>query len=283
MPTPPNRRIRYTLTAIGAVGLIGAGSAAIVAGSTSGEREIRLAATAPDAAAPAGAATPGTAAPVDASTPAAPSARASGSAVPSASAPESASASASASASPVPSSGTAGRRTPSASTTAKVRSQARPKPSATRRTSAAPAPEPTRTTEAPSGGGGDSSVQAEVLRLVNAEREKAGCSGLSSESRLQAAAQKHSELQAEQNSMSHQLPGEAGMGDRVTAEGYRWRSVAENVAAGYTSAGSVMDGWMNSPGHKANILNCGYEQIGVGLAKSSSGTPYWTQNFASPA
>ncbi|GAA4944533.1 hypothetical protein GCM10025331_34660 [Actinoplanes utahensis] len=122
-----------------------------------------------------------------------------------------------------------------------------------------------------------------MIRLVNVERQKAGCSGLSSESRLEAAAQKHSDLQAAQNNMSHQLPGEASMGDRVTAEGYRWRGVAENVAAGYTSAASVMDGWMNSPGHKANILNCGYTEIGVGLAKSSSGTLYWTQNFATPA
>ncbi|MEV0902395.1 CAP domain-containing protein [Actinoplanes sp. NPDC049802] len=128
-----------------------------------------------------------------------------------------------------------------------------------------------------------SSVASEVLRLVNAERKSAGCSSLSRESRLEAAAQKHSELQATQNTMSHQLPGEASMGDRVTAEGYRWRGVAENVAAGYTTAASVMDGWMNSPGHKANILNCGYKEIGVGRAKSSSGTLYWTQNFATPA
>ncbi|BEL06098.1 hypothetical protein Q0Z83_042890 [Actinoplanes sichuanensis] len=122
-----------------------------------------------------------------------------------------------------------------------------------------------------------------MIRLVNIERQNAGCSGLSGESRLEAAAQKHSELQAAQNTMSHQLPGEASMGDRVTAEGYRWRGVAENVAAGYTSPASVMDGWMNSPGHKANILNCAYTEIGVGLAKSSSGTQYWTQNFATPA
>jgi uncharacterized protein YkwD len=125
-------------------------------------------------------------------------------------------------------------------------------------------------------------VVAEVIKLVNVERKKAGCGSLAGESRLHKAAQKHSDLQAEQNSMSHQLPGEASMGDRVTAQGYRWGGVAENVAAGYGTPAAVMDGWMNSSGHKANILNCGYKHIGVGVKKSGKGTLYWTQNFASP-
>jgi uncharacterized protein YkwD len=261
VPIPSNRRTRHILTAIGALGLIGAGSAAIVAGTNSGDREIRLAATTPDAAVTAGAdptaKTADTSASTSPSTPAPASAPASPSAAPS----------------------TPASASPSASTSATVRSQARPTSTVTKQRATAPAA--TRTTQAPSGG--SSSVAAEVLRLVNVERQKAGCGDLDRESRLEAAAQKHSELQAEKNSMSHQLPGEASMGDRVTAEGYRWRSVAENVAAGYPTAAAVMTGWMNSPGHKANILNCGYEEIGVGLAKSSSGTPYWTQNFASPA
>jgi uncharacterized protein YkwD len=125
-------------------------------------------------------------------------------------------------------------------------------------------------------------VVAEVIKLVNVERKKAGCGSLAGESRLHKAAQKHSDLQAQQNSMSHQLPGEPSMGDRVTAQGYRWGGVAENVAAGYGTPAAVMDGWMNSSGHKANILNCGYKHIGVGVTKSSKGTLYWTQNFASP-
>lgn len=262
MPIPPNRRIRHTLTVVGALGLIGAGSATIVAGSAFGDREVRLTAAVPADAGAGSAVT--TAEPADNP--------------PSASAP--APPTASTSAVPSPSASLA----PPPSTLVTVRPSATSASPATRRRTKAPSPAPTATTRAPSGGGtASSSVTAEVIRLVNVERQKAGCSGLSGESRLEAAAQKHSELQAAQNSMSHQLPGEAGMGDRVTAEGYRWRSVAENVAAGYTSAASVMDGWMNSPGHKANILNCGYTEIGVGLAKSSSGTRYWTQNFASPA
>ncbi|MDI6098762.1 CAP domain-containing protein [Actinoplanes sp. NEAU-A12] len=273
MPTPPNRRIRYTLMVIGALGMIGAGSAAIVVGSGSGDREVRLAATTPDATGTAG--TVETAETADT----AEAAEAAGTAT-------SASPSTQPTASPsaVPAAPASATAAPSPSTTAAARSQAQPKSTVTKQRVKSSAPAPNSTTKAPSGGDtASSAVAAEVVRLVNVERQKAGCSGLSSESRLEAAAQKHSELQAERNSMSHQLPGEAGMSDRVTAEGYRWRSVGENVAAGYSSAASVMDGWMNSPGHKANILNCGFKEIGVGLAKSSSGTQYWTQNFATPA
>ncbi|WP_328468332.1 CAP domain-containing protein [Actinoplanes sp. NBC_00393] len=151
-----------------------------------------------------------------------------------------------------------------------------------------PSPTPAKTTKtatptkSSTAATGESARVTEVIRLVNVERKAAGCGALTGEKRLHAAAQKHSDLQAEKNTMSHQLPGEASMGDRVTAEGYRWGGVAENVAAGYTTPAAVMDGWMNSPGHKANILNCGYKHIGVGVKKSSEGTLYWTQNFASP-
>lgn len=261
MPSPSHRRTRTILTTIGALGLIGAGSATIIAGTGSGDREIRLASTIPDTAVTADAVT-GAADPE-------------GSAVPSSTTP-----------SPARPASSAGVSAPASRpvSASPSRTTSRPSPSvATKRRTATPA----RTTTAPSGGGGStpgsSTVAGEVLSLVNAERAKAGCAALTSESHLVAAAQKHTDLQADQNTMSHQLPGEASMGDRVTAAGYRWRSVGENVAAGYPSAASVMDGWMNSPGHKANILNCDFEEIGVGLATSSSGTRYWTQVFATPA
>jgi uncharacterized protein YkwD len=171
----------------------------------------------------------------------------------------------------------------SASASAKPRASAEPTRTATKRptrkpTTKAPAP----TTGPPSSGGGSSDTVTEVIRLVNVERKAAGCGSLTGDSRLHRSAQKHSQLQADRDEMSHKLDGEAEMGDRVTAEGYRWGGVAENVAAGYRTPASVMDGWMNSPGHKANILNCGYQNIGVGVAKSGKGTLYWTQNFASP-
>ena len=57
---------------------------------------------------------------------------------------------------------------------------------------------------------------------------------------------------------------------------------SENIAAGQPTVTAVMDAWMASPGHKANILNCAYTDIGVGYAVNSSGTPYWTQDFGKP-
>jgi uncharacterized protein YkwD len=257
VPIPPNRRIRNTLTVVGALGLIAAGSASIVAGTASGDGEVRLTAAAPGAER-----TTATGAPAE-------TVEALPDTSPTATPSVSKSAGPSVSASVVPPRSTLTTVRPSTQPTSSIKRRPRVSTPAT----STPA----------SDGTASSSVTAEVIRLVNIERQKAGCSGLSGESRLEAAAQKHSELQAAQNSMSHQLPGEASMGDRVTAEGYRWRGVAENVAAGYTSPASVMNGWMNSPGHKANILNCAYTEIGVGLAKSSSGTQYWTQNFATPA
>ncbi|MEU4425741.1 CAP domain-containing protein [Actinoplanes sp. NPDC024001] len=261
MPTPPSRRIRTAVLATCAVGAIGLGTAGIVAGqSSSDEQTTSLTATAAEAPAAdtlsedALAAEESPAATVTTTPPASPSATASPTVKPSKKATT--------------------KPSPSPSRTTKKTKRPSPSPSKTTRTA-----EPEETGAASNSG---SARVTEVIKLVNAERKKAGCGTLAGESRLHAAAQKHSELQAEKNTMSHQLPGEAGMGDRVTAEGYRWGGVAENVAAGYTTPASVMDGWMNSPGHKANILNCGYKHIGVGVAKSSKGTLYWTQNFASP-
>nr|WP_221377201.1 CAP domain-containing protein [Actinoplanes polyasparticus] len=260
MPAHAARRFRPVLTAALAVGVIGVSFAGIaVARSSSDDGGARLTATAPLDAPPADASTGSSLGTEPAADP-----------LPTASP---------GTASPSPS-----RATPSAKpTTARPTSTAtrRPAKTKTKAPTKTEAPAPTRTTQRPASGGSTSTV-TEVIRLVNVERKAAGCGSLAGESRLHRAAQKHSERQADQDSMSHQLPGEASMGDRVTAEGYRWGGVAENVAAGYRTPADVMDGWMNSPGHKANILNCGYKHIGVGLAKSGKGTQYWTQNFASP-
>ena len=253
---PSHRRrspgIRYTVLATCALGVLGAGVAGIAsAKSGPDERDARPVALASDSA-------PGS--------PADRSEQPSG---------------ADAVAVPASAQPTRGRR-PRPTATVRPSSIPTSKPAATATTKPAPTATTTKpAAPAPTATGGDA-VLAEVTRLVNVERQQAGCGPLTVDLRLQAAAQKHSELQAAQNQMSHLLPGEASMGDRVTAQGYRWGGVAENVAAGYPTPASVMNGWMNSPGHKANILNCGYRNIGVGVAKSGGGTLYWTQNFASP-
>jgi uncharacterized protein YkwD len=63
---------------------------------------------------------------------------------------------------------------------------------------------------------------------------------------------------------------------------YSFRMIGENLAAGYTSASSVVNAWMNSEGHRANILKDGYTQIGIGITKDKDGRIYWVQIFADP-
>ena len=69
--------------------------------------------------------------------------------------------------------------------------------------------------------------------------------------------------------------------DRLARVGFSWRAAAENVASGQTTAGSVMAAWMNSPGHRSNILSTN-TRIGVGFAVAADGRRYWTQVFATP-
>ncbi|MFD3686960.1 CAP domain-containing protein [Nocardiopsis sp. NPDC058631] len=126
------------------------------------------------------------------------------------------------------------------------------------------------------GGGGSSSgggVTDQVVSLVNSERASAGCDPLKVDSQLTAAAQEHSEDMDRRDYMSHESPEGEGPGERANRHGYdAWG--AENVAKGQTSAAQVMDAWMNSPGHRNNILNCGLVAIGVGESGDA-----WTQKF----
>jgi uncharacterized protein YkwD len=131
------------------------------------------------------------------------------------------------------------------------------------------------------GTSGLSAQAAEVLKLTNAERAKAGCKALSADSRLTAAAQAHSADMAKNNYFSHDSQNGTSPFDRMKKQGYTFRAAAENIAYGQPTAASVLDAWMKSPGHKTNILNCTYTQIGIGYALRGE-TPYWTQNFGTP-
>jgi uncharacterized protein YkwD len=115
------------------------------------------------------------------------------------------------------------------------------------------------------------------VALVNAERAKAGCPALTVDPALTKAAQEHSEDMAAHRNMSHTGSDGSSPADRITGAGYRWSAYGENVAYGYDTPEQVMAGWMASSGHRANILDCGFKEIGVGLAQPGS---YWTQDFA---
>jgi uncharacterized protein YkwD len=114
-----------------------------------------------------------------------------------------------------------------------------------------------------------------VIERVNQARDAAGCSPLNVDARLTAAAQGHSDDMSARRYMDHTNPDGETPSDRAAAEGYVG-AVGENIAQGYTSADAVMDAWMASQGHRANIENCTYTIIGVGLATDGW---YWTQVF----
>ncbi|MFE7038220.1 CAP domain-containing protein [Streptomyces atratus] len=140
----------------------------------------------------------------------------------------------------------------------------------------ASAPKPAASTSTPEPAAPASGAAARILTLVNSERSKAGCSPLTVNAKLTKAAQDHSADMASHRNMSHTGSDGSAPGDRITRAGYRWSAYGENVAYGYTTPESVMAGWMNSPGHKRNILDCSFKEIGVGLAQPGS---YWTQDF----
>ncbi|MFD9704682.1 CAP domain-containing protein [Lentzea sp. NPDC059081] len=125
-------------------------------------------------------------------------------------------------------------------------------------------------------------VQEDVIALTNAERAKAGCPALLSNSALGTAAQRHSEDMAARNFFSHNGSDGSSFVVRMERAGYtRWTRAAENIAAGQQTAADVVRTWMNSAGHRANILNCALKDIGVGHQYRQGTTygHYWTQDF----
>jgi uncharacterized protein YkwD len=153
------------------------------------------------------------------------------------------------------------------------------KPSPTR--AATHPPTPARTTAKPPSG--NTSYEAQVVTLVNQERAKAGCGALTVDSRLTTAARGHSQDMATRNYFDHNTPDGVTPWTRINNAGYKFSQAAENIAEGQSTPASVMDAWMNSEGHRENILNCALHNIGVGLAYNGSHTPYWTQDFGTPA
>jgi uncharacterized protein YkwD len=152
-------------------------------------------------------------------------------------------------------------------------------PAPTRTAPTAPKPTPSTAAPAPSGG-----VTAQVVALTNAERAKAGCRPLTVNATLTAVAQAHSQDMATNDYFDHNSQDGRTPFDRMTAAGYRYSTAAENIAAGQRTPRDVMTAWMNSPGHRANILNCALTEIGVGYATRSSSQygVYWTQDFGTP-
>jgi uncharacterized protein YkwD len=119
------------------------------------------------------------------------------------------------------------------------------------------------------------SQASQVVDLVNQARADAGCAPLSVNSHLTDAAQEHSDDMSARNYFSHDTPEGVSFDQRIKADGYS-QPGAENIAEGSTSAQQTMQLWMNSSGHRQNILNCSLTTIGVGVTTDGW---YWTQDF----
>lgn len=127
----------------------------------------------------------------------------------------------------------------------------------------------------------DRTTEEALLDAVNGERADAGCGALEGDAALDTAARLHAEDMAEQNYFSHTSLDGRSPTDRAADQGYSG-GVGENIAAGYPDVAAVMEGWMNSEGHRANILNCDYDVIGIGVADGVEGSTYskyWVQDF----
>ncbi|ACA40309.1 CAP domain-containing protein [Lysinibacillus sp. fkY74-1] len=118
--------------------------------------------------------------------------------------------------------------------------------------------------------------EQEVVKLTNAERTKAGLSPLQTDDKLMAAAREKSQDMQSNNYFSHTSPTFGSPFDRMKALGITYKSAGENIAQGQRSPQEVVQAWMDSPGHRANILNGKFTHIGVGYVKSGN---YWTQQF----
>ena len=127
-----------------------------------------------------------------------------------------------------------------------------------------------------------------VVELTNIERANAGLQPLTLDLQLADAAQDHSNDMAQDDFFNHTGVDGSTVGSRVTDTGYQYSTVGENIAAGQTTAEQVVEGWMNSPGHRANILNANFTEIGIGYKYLANDTGsvnlnhYWTQVFGTP-
>jgi uncharacterized protein YkwD len=118
-----------------------------------------------------------------------------------------------------------------------------------------------------------------TLAAINAKREQRGMAALTPDPRLTEAALAHACDSAARNRMSHEGSDGSDLGDRVKREGYRYRAIAENVAAGYRTPTSVVEGWMGSSGHRRNILTRNARDVGLGIATARDGTLHWVLNL----
>lgn len=129
---------------------------------------------------------------------------------------------------------------------------------------------------------GTSEQAKEVLQLVNQERSKQGLRALTLSNELTSIATTKARDMAESRYFDHNSPNYGSPFEMLQKFGVNYRSAGENIAAGQRTAKEVMNSWMNSSGHRANILNANYTQLGVGFYAGGQYDTYWVQLFIKP-
>ncbi|MGO0905791.1 CAP domain-containing protein [Clostridioides difficile] len=127
--------------------------------------------------------------------------------------------------------------------------------------------------------GNFSAYQKEVVDLVNVDRSKAGLNPLTLDADVSNVATKKSQDMIDNNYFAHNSPTYGSPFDMLKKFGISYKTAGENIAMGQKTPKEVVNAWMNSEGHRKNILNPNYSKIGVGVAQKSGGSIYWTQIF----
>lgn len=127
----------------------------------------------------------------------------------------------------------------------------------------------------------EASFAEQVLDQTNRYRAQNGCGPLVLHPTLNAAAQRHSDDMANRNFFGHTGSDGSTFASRMVQAGYYFSQAAENIGAGYATPADVVDAWMRSPAHRANILNCELTELGLGYSENNGSqyTRYWTQNL----
>ncbi|MFF8428647.1 MULTISPECIES: CAP domain-containing protein [unclassified Streptomyces] len=180
--------------------------------------------------------------------------------------------------SPTPSASASATESASASAAPTKKPSKKPKPAGKpQHTPSHKEPKAPTASSAPVTVSAQAAAEAEVLKLVNEERAKVGCSALAANSSLTGLAEAFSGDMAARDFFDHTDPDGATPWDRAAKAGITGLG-GENIARGQADAAAVMQAWMDSPGHRANILNCDFKTLGVGVHFGSDG-PWWTQDF----
>lgn len=128
-------------------------------------------------------------------------------------------------------------------------------------------------------GNENESYRKQIVNLVNAQRQKAGLPKLTEDKKLNKLSDKKVQLMAEEGKLSHTAGGYSSLGEFVRDYGFKYWTVGENIARNWRTPEEVMKAWMESAGHRANILNEKFTHIGVAKTTAPNGDIYWVQIF----